>query len=68
MGSIKAKFEAFGWIVIEIEEGNNIDAVLNGMAEAKSKTRTRKTCLCFIKNNVMGNGSRFYDAYACLAW
>ncbi|MCL4118504.1 UNVERIFIED_CONTAM: hypothetical protein GTU68_065049 [Idotea baltica] len=38
MGSIKGKFEAFGWTVIEIEEGNNIEAILKGMAEAKSKT------------------------------
>ncbi len=28
MGSIKAKFEAFGWTVLEIEEGNNIEAIL----------------------------------------
>ena len=27
MGNIKAKFEAFDWIVVEIEEGNNIEAI-----------------------------------------
>ena len=25
--SIKAKFEAFGWTVVDIEEGNDIEAI-----------------------------------------
>ena len=58
MGSIKAKFEAFEWIVIEIEEGNNIDAILKGMAEAKSKTGNGKP-VCVLLKTVMGNGVDF---------
>ena len=58
MGSIKAKFEAFGWIVLEIEEGNNIDAILKGMAEAKSKTGQGKP-VCVLLKTVMGNGVDF---------
>ncbi|WP_339917551.1 transketolase [Yeosuana marina] len=58
MGSIKAKFEAFGWIVIDIEEGNNIDAILKGMAEAKSKTGQGKP-VCVLLKTVMGNGVDF---------
>ncbi len=58
MGSIKAKFEAFGWIVVEIEEGNNIDAILKGMAEAKSKTGNGKP-VCVLLKTVMGNGVDF---------
>ncbi|HCY82429.1 MAG TPA: transketolase, partial [Xanthomarina gelatinilytica] len=27
MGSLKAKFEAFGWTVVEINEGNDIEAI-----------------------------------------
>jgi len=58
MGSIKAKFEAFGWIVLEIEEGNNIEAILKGMAEAKSKTGQGKP-VCVLLKTVMGNGIDF---------
>lgn len=42
MGSVKAKFEAFDWIVLEIKEGNNIDAIKAGLAEAKSKSGNGK--------------------------
>ena len=38
MGDVKAKFEAFDWDVVEIKEGNDIEAILNGMAEAKSRS------------------------------
>ncbi len=58
MGSIKAKFEAFGWIVVEIEEGNNIDAILKGMAKAKSQTGQGKP-VCVLLKTVMGNGVDF---------
>ena len=58
MGSIKAKFEAFGWIVLEIEEGNNIQAILNGMAEAKSKSGNGKP-VCVLLKTIMGNGVDF---------
>ena len=37
MGSIKAKFEAFDWIVLDIPAGNNLDAIKVGLAEAKAK-------------------------------
>ena len=58
MGSIKAKFEAFGWTVIEIEEGNNIEAILSGMTEAKSKTGQGKP-VCVLLKTMMGNGIDF---------
>ncbi len=58
MGSIKGKFEAFGWTVVEIEEGNNIDAILKGMANAKSKTGQGKP-VCVLLKTVMGNGIDF---------
>src|SRR6478672_12965282 len=38
MGSIRAKFEAFDWDVLEIAEGNNLEAVIAGMNDAKSRT------------------------------
>lgn len=58
MGSIKEKFEAFDWDVVEIEEGNNIDAILKGMAEAKSRTGKGKP-VCVLLKTVMGNGVDF---------
>jgi transketolase len=58
MGSIKAKFEAFDWIVLEIEKGNNIDAILKGMAKAKSKTGQGKP-VCVLLKTMMGNGVDF---------
>ena len=58
MGNIKEKFEAFGWTVVEIEEGNNIDAILKGMADAKSKTGKGKP-VCVLLKTVMGNGVDF---------
>jgi transketolase len=58
MGSIKGKFEAFGWSVLEIEEGNNIEAVIKGMAEAKSLTGKGKP-VCVLLRTIMGNGVDF---------
>ncbi|MBV7268673.1 transketolase [Winogradskyella luteola] len=58
MGNLKAKFEAFGWTVVEIEEGNNIEAILKGMAEAKSLTGKEKP-VCVLLKTVMGNGVDF---------
>ena len=58
MGNIKAKFEAFDWIVVEIDKGNNIEAILEGMSIAKSKTGKGKP-VCVLLKTVMGNGVDF---------
>ncbi len=58
MGDLKAKFEAFDWTVVEIKDGNNIDAILKGMAEAKSKTGHGKP-VCVLLETMMGNGVDF---------
>ncbi|MBO6607245.1 transketolase [Psychroserpens sp.] len=58
LGSVKAKFEAFGWTVVEIEEGNNMDAILNGMEHAKTLTGQGKP-VCVLLKTVMGNGVDF---------
>ena len=58
MGNIKEKFEAFGWIVLEIEKGNDIEAVLKGMAEAKKRTGQGKP-VCVLLKTVMGHGVDF---------
>ena len=58
MGSIKAKFEAFGWTVIEVKGGNDIEAILAGLAEAKSLTGNGKP-VCILLETMMGNGVDF---------
>lgn len=58
MGSIKEKFEAFGWDVIEIKEGNNLEAIITGYKEAKYRTGKGKP-VCVLLETVMGNGVDF---------
>jgi transketolase len=58
MGSIKRKFEAFDWLVIEIEKGNDLDEILKGMKKAKSLSGKGKP-VCVLLNTVMGNGVDF---------
>jgi transketolase len=58
MGSIRAKFEAFGWEVLDVEKGNDIDAVLAGLAKAKSLTGKGKP-VCILLHTEMGNGVDF---------
>src|SRR5690606_26231036 len=55
MGDLKVKFEAFGWDVLEIEKGNSIPAILEGLKEAKSRTGKGKP-VCILLNTEMGNG------------
>ena len=55
MGSVRAKFEAFDWEVIDIKEGNNMEAIIAGMTEAKSKTGNGKP-VCVLLHTEMGNG------------
>ena len=58
MGSLKAKFEAFDWDVVEINDGNNISEILKGMSDAKSKTGEGKP-VCVLLKTVMGHGVDF---------
>jgi transketolase len=58
MGSIRAKFEAFDWEVLEITNGNDIEAIIAGMTEAKSKTGKGKP-VCVLLHTEMGNGVDF---------
>ncbi len=58
MGSLKAKFEAFDWDVVEITEGNNVEAIIKGMAEAKSRTGKGKP-VCVLLHTIMGHGVDF---------
>ena len=58
LGSIKGKFEAFGWDVIECAEGNNVAKLVEVLAEAKSRTGKGKP-VCIVMKTEMGNGVDF---------
>jgi transketolase len=63
MGSIRAKFEAFDWDVLDIKEGNNIEAIIAGMTEAKSRTGKGKP-VCVLLHTEMGNGVDMMNTHA----
>jgi len=55
LGDLKAKFEAFGWIVLDVEEGNDIESIQKGLAEAKGLSGNGKP-VCILLHTEMGNG------------
>ncbi|SIS75748.1 transketolase [Belliella pelovolcani] len=55
---LKAKWEAFGWEVVETVEGNNMEAVLAGLEKAKSLTGKGKPVLNLLHTE-MGYGVDF---------
>jgi transketolase len=58
MGDLTAKFKAFGWDVLEIENGNSLTEVLEGLKEAKSRTGKGKP-VAILMTTVMGHGVDF---------
>ena len=58
LGNLRTKWEAFGWQVIDIEKGNDISAILKGLAEAKALTGKGKP-VCILLHTEMGNGVDF---------
>ncbi|MBA4738603.1 MAG: transketolase [Flavobacteriaceae bacterium] len=58
LGNVRTKFESFGWDVIEIDNGNNIKDIFNGLEKAKSKTFLGKP-VCILLKTIMGNGVDF---------
>ena len=58
LGSVKEKFEAFGWVVLELEEGNSLEKIISTLKEAKSKLGKSKPVAILMKTE-MGNGVSF---------
>lgn len=58
LGDLRAKFEAFGWDVLEVLEGNNVEKIKEGLAEAKNRTGKGKP-VCILLHTEMGNGVDF---------
>lgn len=58
LGDLKAKFEAFMWKVVVIENGNDMQQVLDGMAKAKAMTG-QGSPVCVLLKTKMGYGVDF---------
>ncbi|WP_313807187.1 transketolase [Flavobacterium sp.] len=58
LGNLRAKFEAFDWEVLEITEGNSIEAIIEGMTEAKTKSGNGKPIVVLL-HTIMGHGVDF---------
>lgn len=58
LGDLKAKFEAFGWETLIIENGNDMDQVIAGLEKAKTFTGKGKPIVNLLKTE-MGYGIDF---------
>ena len=58
IGDLKQKFEAFGWKVLEVEEGNSLDKVYETLSIAKENSKKGKPIVILMKT-IMGNGVDF---------
>ena len=58
MGNLEAKFDAFGWKVLTLEKGNDIEEVERVLNEAKNLCFNEKP-IVIIMNTEMGNGVDF---------
>ena len=58
MGDLKAKWEAFGWHVLSIKNGNKIPEILETLAHAKTLTGKGKPIMILMKTE-MGHGVDF---------
>ncbi len=59
LGNLHAKFEAFGWDVMEMD-GNDVDAVVAGLNEAKTRTGQGRPVIILMKT-IMGKGVSFME-------
>ncbi|TNE54068.1 MAG: transketolase [Bacteroidetes bacterium] len=58
LGNLPAKWKAFGWDVLVLEEGNNLDAVIRMLRRAKRRTGKGKPVVILMKTE-MGYGVDF---------
>ena len=58
LGNLKAKWEAFGWDVLEVEKGNDMASIIAGIDEAKSRTGNGKPVIILLYT-AMGSGVDF---------
>ncbi len=58
LGDLRSKLEAFGWEVFDVEQGNNIEAIILGLETAKAASRKGKP-IAILLHTIMGNGVDF---------
>jgi len=58
LGDIKSKFESFGWLTIELIEGNNIESIILTLKKAK-KLLGNGSPVAILMKTEMGNGVDF---------
>ncbi len=58
LGNLRAKFEAFDWLVVDVEKGNDVKSIIDGLDTAKEKTGNGKP-VCILLHTEMGNGVDF---------
>jgi transketolase len=62
LGDLEAKFKAFAWDVMVLEKGNDIDAVVAGLEQAKARLGKGKPVVILMKS-VMGAGVDFMEGH-----
>lgn len=55
LGNVRNKFEAFGWEVLELSEGNSLPHIIAALHEAKTKLGKQKPVVILMQTE-MGNG------------
>ena len=58
LGDLNKKISSFNWDIIEIKNGNDIKEVIDGINNAKLKTKQKKP-VCILLNTEMGYGIDF---------
>ena len=60
LGDLKAKWQAFGWDVLELNDGNNMQLVIDTLKLAKTRLGNKKPVLILMKT-IMGKGVDFME-------
>jgi transketolase len=60
LGDLKIKFEAFGWQTVDLDNGNDMDAVVEALQLAKTYIGKGKPIIILMKT-VMGKGVSFME-------
>ncbi len=60
LGDLASKFEAFGWTVLSIEKGNDMDEIVAGLHQAKTYVGKGKPIVILMKTE-MGKGVDFME-------
>lgn len=55
LGDLNSKFSSFGWEVLQLKEGNNIESIITTLKKAKTLTKKEKPIIILMETE-MGNG------------